>query len=70
MTGEHVSKVRSEKGVLITSLSAHKRSSEFLGERRFDDISFGGNVSGGNTRELLGRGMMNNPVAVKLNSDY
>jgi hypothetical protein len=57
-TGSHVSKVVSEKGVLIGSLSAEEGGSEYLGELGFDDISFGGNVSGGNTKELPGRGMI------------
>jgi hypothetical protein len=55
MTGLHVSKVSSEKDVLIRS-SAVEGGSESLG---FDSMSFGGNASGGNTRGLPGRGMVN-----------
>jgi hypothetical protein len=60
MTGSYVSNVQSEKGVLIGSLPAEEGDSESLGELGFDDdMLFGGIVSGGNIRELPGRGMMN-----------
>jgi len=55
MTGFCVSKVQSKRGVLIGSLAVEEGGSESPG---FDSISFGGSVSGGNTRELPGRGMM------------
>jgi len=52
MTGFCVSKAQSKRGVLIGSLAGGSESPGF------DDISFGGSVSSGNTRELPGRGMM------------